>query len=270
MAEVTAVSEARQQDVRSLPLLAAGSVEVPFAVGAMEEPVERDTVWRAHSHPTHELLWNIAGACTVTVDDESHIITPQLGLWIPAGARHSGFTPKGTRYGAVQFNVAAAPRLADSAVAVEISPLLRLLLRRLADGSLGTQSRQLTETMILDVMVPADNSLRVKTPTAPLLQPIVRTLQGDPGNRLSLERWAKRLGVSTKTITRTFQAETGLSFSRWRSAVRAQQAVVMLAAGADAEDVACRTGYHSVSAFGAAFRRITGRTPGHFRPPVAD
>lgn len=258
------------QDVRSLPSLAAGSGEVPFAVGAMEELVELGTVWLAHSHPTHELLWNVTGTCTVAVGDESHIITPQLGLWIPAGALHSGFTPEGTRYGAVQFNIEVAPRLADAAVAVEMDPLLRLLLRRLNDDCLREHSRRLTESMILDVLVPADSSLRVKTPSSPLLQPVVDALRSNPGNRLSLEQWAARLGVSTKTITRAFRAETGLGFSRWRSVVRAQQAVVMLAAGADTEEVAYRTGYHSASSFGAAFRRTTGHAPGRYRDPAAE
>ncbi|MGP6173320.1 hypothetical protein [Corynebacterium sp. A21] len=34
--------------------------------------------------------------------------------------------------------------------------------------------------------------------------------------------------------------------------------MVLLAAGSEIEDVASRTGYQSTSAFGAAFRRVTG------------
>jgi AraC-like DNA-binding protein len=39
----------------------------------------------------------------------------------------------------------------------------------------------------------------------------------------------------------------------------------MLGGGMPVDEVAVRVGYSSASAFGAAFRRTTGLTPGHFR-----
>jgi AraC-like DNA-binding protein len=50
---------------------------------------------------------------------------------------------------------------------------------------------------------------------------------------------------------------------------RAQRAVVLIAQGEDLEDVASAVGFRSVSAFGTAFRRVTGMTPGAFRSDPA-
>ncbi|MGW3342121.1 helix-turn-helix transcriptional regulator [Nonomuraea rubra] len=72
--------------------------------------------------------------------------------------------------------------------------------------------------------------------------------------------------MSARTISRAFNAETGTSFARWVAAVRAQHAVGLLTRGWKVDVVAEEVGYRSASAFGSAFRRTTGLTPGAFRP----
>lgn len=256
-------------DRRELPVHAAGDVDVPFAIAGMGERVDRDTAWAEHSHPTHELLWNGHGASSVTVGTRTWTITPQLGLWVPAGVLHSGFAPAGTWYRTTHFSVRTAPQLSAAPVAVAVTPLLRLLLQRVGDPELSEHSRSLTEAMVLDVVQPAPNEVLVHRPESALLAPIVMAVTSDPGDQRSLADWADELGVSTRTIARAFQDQTDLSFTRWVGTVRAQHAVALLAAGVELELVAEHVGYRSVSAFGAAFRRTTGLTPGRFKPPAA-
>lgn len=250
---------------RSLPVYTAGEIPVPYVIAGMDELVARDTWWRDHSHPTHELLWNERGASSATIGARTWTITPSLGLWIPAGTLHSGITPAGTWYRTAHFGIDAVPPLAERPVAVEMTPLLRLLLIRLAGDGLGARSRALTEAMVLDVLAPAPRELLVLLPSSPLLRPIVDAVRRDPGDQRTLAEWAGLLGVSARTITRAFRAETGSSFARWLAAVRAQHAVFLLAHGREPDEVARQVGYASVSAFGAAFRRTTGLTPGAFR-----
>jgi AraC-like DNA-binding protein len=250
---------------RALPVYAAGAIDVPFVIAGMDELIDRDTRFEAHSHPTHELLWNERGASSATVGTRTWTITPTIGLWMPAGLLHSGVTPAGTWYRTVHFGVHTAPALSESPVAIEMTPLLRLLLDRLAEESLGAASRSLTEKMVIDVLAPSEYEVLVQVPASPLLRPIVAAIGQDPGDPRTLPEWSKELGVSTRTITRAFRSETGLSFGRWVSAVRAQRAAILLGHGLELEDVAARVGYRSVSAFGAAFRRVTGTTPGAFR-----
>lgn len=253
-------------DSRSLPTFAAGAVDVPYVIQGMDELVSRDTVWEEHSHPTHELLWNLRGASSATTGARTWTITPTVGLWVPAGVMHSGRMPAGTWYRAAQFGLHAAPPLSQEPVAVEITPLLALLLDRLDDGALSAASRTLTEQMVLDVLAPSPHELFVQQPRGELLHPIATALTEDPADQRGLADWAALLDVSPRTITRAFRAETGLSFARWQAVVRAQRAVLLLAQGAGVEAVAEQVGYRSASAFGVAFRRTTGLTPGRFRP----
>lgn len=249
---------------RTLPSYEAGSVEVPYVIQGSSEVITHDTWWEEHSHPTHELLWNERGASTATVGPRTWTVTPSIGLWVPAGVRHSGWTPAGTWQRAAQLNTRTVRSISETPVAVDLTPLLTLLLDRL-DSDLGEASRATTEAMVLDVLVPAPTELLLQSPTSELLAPVVETVLADPADPTTLAGWAARLGVSTRTVTRTFLAETGLGFSQWVATARTQHAIALLARGEEIEDVALLVGYGSASAFGTAFRRVTGVSPGRFR-----
>lgn len=253
------------RETRSLPVYAAGPVDVPFGILGWSEDFAHDITWNEHSHPFHELLWNEQGASTAVVGTRVWTITPTLGMWMPAGTLHSGSAIAGTGCRATFFGFGTMTSISDTPVAVEITPLLRLLLERLADEELPDASRALTEAMVLDVLRPSPRELLLHMPTSALLRPIADAVRDDPGDQRSLTDWARRLGVSPRTLTRAFNAETGASFGRWVASVRAQHAVGLLSRGWEVDVVAEKVGYRSASAFGVAFRRTTGRTPGAFR-----
>ena len=79
------------------------------------------------------------------------------------------------------------------------------------------------------------------------------------------QAWAQRLGASSRTITRTFAAETGLGFNRWVTTARIQYAITLIGLGHEIYDAAAEVGYASASSFTTAFKRITGTTPAQFR-----
>lgn len=245
-------------------MYAAGEIDLPVRIFGQGEDIAQDTRWQEHSHPTHELIWHEAGAGSVTAGTRTWTIAPGVGLWIPAGTPHEGWTPGGTKQRAAHFDV-STPALARTPVAVEITPLLRLLLDRLISENLTDESHEITEAMILDVIAPAERELLLQIPSNPTLAPIVSTVLHSPADDTTLELWASRLKLSSRTITRAFEAETGLGFSRWVATARAQHAVHLLSQGVSIEDVAYVVGYRSVSAFTTAFRRVTGTTPGRFR-----
>ncbi|MDA0563626.1 AraC family transcriptional regulator [Streptomonospora sp. S1-112] len=252
-------------DRRRLPRYAAGEIEVPFVIATRAEAIDRDTFWEEHSHPTHELLWNERGASWARIGGRVWTVTPAVALWIPAGVAHSGWAPAGTLHRAAQFGIHAVPLVSDRPAAIATTPLLRLLLDRLESPGLAAPARARTEAMVLDLLAPAEHELSLRIPDSPLLAPIVAAVRADPADTTTLAAWAARLGVSTRTITRAFLAETGTGFSRWLATARVQHAMALLARGEEIDEVALRVGYHSASAFGAAFRRITGVSPGRFR-----
>lgn len=254
---------------RVLPRHAAGDVEVPYTILAGHETIEADTFWAEHSHPTHELLWNQRGASTARIGRRVHTISPGLGLWIPAGVPHSGFTPAGVQHLAAQFSITQVDPPSSRPVAVEITPLLRLLLERSRTEDLTPPARERTDAVILDLLAPSPRELMLTVPDHPLLAPVVAALMADTSDPTTLEEWARRIGVSSRTLARAFEASTGVGFRTWVATARAHHAVALLAEGQRVEDVAVQVGFRSASAFTAAFRRVTGVTPGEFRQAPA-
>ncbi|MFD0331288.1 helix-turn-helix domain-containing protein [Streptacidiphilus monticola] len=76
------------------------------------------------------------------------------------------------------------------------------------------------------------------------------------------------MGAGERTLSRLFQAETGMSFPRWRARLRLHHALSMLDAGRSVTATAAACGYATPSAFTEAFRRTFGTTPSQYLPPT--
>jgi transcriptional regulator GlxA family with amidase domain len=74
------------------------------------------------------------------------------------------------------------------------------------------------------------------------------------------------VGLSTRTVTDLFRQSTGLSFREWLTHARVQRATALLEDRTPVQEVAEMVGFRSASAFGSAYRRVTGSSPGRRRP----
>jgi AraC-like DNA-binding protein len=111
----------------------------------------------------------------------------------------------------------------------------------------------------------APTALRLPMPIDDRAADLARALLDDPANQDTLEQWARRLATSTSTLRRAFLAETGLTFTEWRTHARLDAAQRMLDDGWSVGRVARRVGYSSHSGFADAFRRHFGHAPATYR-----
>jgi AraC-like DNA-binding protein len=96
------------------------------------------------------------------------------------------------------------------------------------------------------------------------LRRIVDLMMAAPADRATLDAWAKRAGMSERTLARLISRETGMSFRRWRQQLSVVLAVKWLAGGASIQQVAADLGYESVPSFVTMFRRALGTSPGRY------
>jgi AraC-like DNA-binding protein len=105
-------------------------------------------------------------------------------------------------------------------------------------------------------------ALRAKGLGADVRRAVAQTLAR---RRASLVRVASRFGISPSTLARRL-GEEGTSFREILDAVRAEVARQYLRQSPlDLADIAKRVGFSDSAAFGRAFRRWTGQTPGQYR-----
>ncbi|GAB3595992.1 helix-turn-helix domain-containing protein [Microbacterium tumbae] len=239
--------------------------EPDWRIGTQTFELEDHVEWEAHAHPElHELLWGTRGALTAETDDGYFAIPGTLGLWIPAGTTHRVVAAAGTSFRCTYVDITATTTGRTTAVAMP--EVLRAVLDRLeAPPYLRPEPRMHAEELALSLLEPVESAtVDLPLPQDGRTRRIAEALLADPADDSSIEEWGRRVGASGRNLSRLFTAETGMSFSTWRTRARMRRAIEWLAADHTVSSVSRRSGYATPSAFVQAFRRELGRTPGEF------
>lgn len=221
-----------------------------------------------HSHPEALLAWSDSATVTISDGTRDWIVPPGHALWIPADTPHAIEVVRSGTGRALAFDPRDCPVAWAEPTALFITPLVRELIRHLAqlDGPVA-QARRRAEAVLFDLMEPAPaTTIRVPMPADDRLRAIAEGLLADPADGRDLARWAYDVGAGVRTVSRLFVAETGMTFGRWRTHARVRAAVTLLADGLPVGTVARRVGFTKPAAFAEAFRRVTGRLPSDFLP----
>ena len=198
------------------------------------------------------------------VDAHVWVLPRSRGLWIPAGVPHDVLAGGRTTMMGIYFDPGTCPVAWTTPTVVDTSGLLGELLEHLG-GPLADDHRRRVEAVVFDLVRPMPiATLDVPVPVDPRVARIADALARDPADGRSLAGWGREVGASSRTLARVLARETGMGFERWRTQLRIAAALSRLASGATVTRAAHDVGYASTSAFVAAFRRVTGTTPGAY------
>ena len=225
---------------------------VPDGIVVATFPMPGGTLFSWHTHEDHQLAWAASGVLTVLTEGATWVLPPTRALWIPAGLPHeTGAASVATMRG-VYIPVDLAPVNWTVPTPVVASPLLAELICYLgtlsaptaptaptAPGgpgeSLTARRRAHAEALLADLLEPVPlAAMDVPFPTGPLTGPIANALRDDLADQRTLAGWGREVGASERTLARAFAAETRMPFGRWRTLLRLQAAVPLLARGAAA------------------------------------
>ncbi|MFF4220577.1 AraC family transcriptional regulator [Streptomyces nondiastaticus] len=258
---------ARQADREPLPHV----ISPPGAAVAVASFALDDGEWFAsHEHAAHQLAWAPHGVLAVRASGRTWVLPSTVALWIPAGVPHSTGATSSALLRSLYFWPERCPLAWEEPQVVPVSGLLRELINYLAQDTdaLAAEPRQRAEDVVLDLLHPVSvTTVRAPLPADPRARRIAEALRADPSDGRTLAEWGAVVGASARTLARAFVAGTGMPYGQWRTQLRLQAAMPMLAAGATVSAVARRVGYGSPSAFVAAFRRGVGVPPGTYFAP---
>jgi AraC-like DNA-binding protein len=147
---------------------------------------------------------------------------------------------------------------------ISVSPLMREVLIRLAEGDDGDLKPILADVLINEIRQGLLEPLHLPIPNNPRIAELALHLQNEPADQTTLNTWAKRLGFSERTLIRTVRAETGMTFRELRRLTRIMVALERLSAGQSVTETAFDVGFETPSAFIHAFRTLVGQTPRQF------
>ncbi|MDQ8730245.1 helix-turn-helix transcriptional regulator [Bradyrhizobium sp. LHD-71] len=221
-----------------------------------------------HHHRKAQLLLSMRGVLTCELEGGLWIVPPQSAIWIPGGLSHSIRAA-----GAIEgYNAFIEPRivtnLPPNCCTISVTPLLRELLIRSASFPLaypeGGMETHLVALLLDEIAMAQIGKLHLPMPTDHRLRKIVDMMMADPSDQETMEVWARRAGLSERTLARMIAHETGMTFSRWRQQLNIMLALQWLAAGATIQQVAIDLGYESASSFTTMFRKALGTSPGRY------
>ena len=232
-----------------------------------EFDVPAGTRWTEHQHDEHELLWSDGGLVRLEADGRVWAIPPSLGVWLPAGVPHRAGTESAAQVRSTYFvptagTLAAMP---DRVTGVAMTDPVRVLLGHNLQGNLDDDARLRLQRVVLDLLAPApEASFDLVMPQSTHLRMVGDAVLADPADGRSTGDWAYECGMHPRTLSRQFEAETGMTLTRWRILARMQLAVRELHEGRSIVSISRMTGYRSPSTFIDHFRALTGQTPAEY------
>jgi AraC-like DNA-binding protein/mannose-6-phosphate isomerase-like protein (cupin superfamily) len=217
-----------------------------------------------HEHPKAQLIYAIEGTMVLSTSGGRWVLLPNRALWVPAKTKHSIRMRGKVRMRSLFFDRTVKSPAAGCAV-VSVSPLLRELIigmleepRRYRSTGRGAQLARLicTELRVCHTL-----PLALPWPQSKTLRGVCESMQQSPRLTNDMEWWASESGISSRTLSRLFRHETGMSFGEWKSQLLLLEAQIRLVQGESSSRVAKALGYSSHASFSAMFRRAMGLSP---------
>jgi len=219
-----------------------------------------------HQHTDHQVVWASSGVANVRIrDGRTWVLPPSIALWLPDGLEHTTGASAQTTMRSPYLRPERCPLRFPEPTVIAVPALLGELITHLCNQDLAPDARQRAEAVVFDLVKPVSvTTIDIPELTDARLCRIAARLRADPADDRPLAEWGRHVGASARTLARLFLADTGLTFGQWRTRLRLQAALPLLADGMAVNRVAGRVGYATASAFVAAFRRAVGVSPGAY------
>ena len=226
------------------------------------------------SHTQGHLVYAATGVLAVHTERGTSIVPANRVAWTPAGFTHYHRAHGDTDMRIVFLAPSLARLVPDHPAVFLASDLAREVLLALtgprnyddaATGYSRSAHARLLRVLVDELREAHEQPLHLPEPRDDRLQAIARMLHETPDENATLAELGKTIGASSRTLSRLFRNELGMTFYEWRTQLRIYHALVLLADGHDTIHTAYACGWASPSSFITAFTSIIGTTPGRYR-----
>ena len=217
-----------------------------------------------HWHVRGQVLFTRQGCVRIDSPGLLCLLPPSRAAWIPGGLAHRARMRETVDYRSVYLDATAAKGLPEQVTILDVNPLLRELLERIAQAPFDSDWRHGANHHLLGLCRAELQSAQRQPMLLPLPRDrrLARLVDGLDRLPPALGELARQVGASEKTIGRLLRRDTGMSYQQWRQQWRLLRAVERLALNVSLGEIADELGFASDSAFIAFFRGMTGLTPG--------
>jgi AraC-like DNA-binding protein len=130
--------------------------------------------------------------------------------------------------------------------------------------SMSSNYCHIVQVLLDQIKIAPQASIQIPLPKNEKLALVCTALLQDPASNRSLKEWARVVNVSSRTLTRLFRADIGVTFVEYRQQVRLFHALRLLSQEQSVTTISYECGFSSLSAFNYLFKKNFGVTPGQF------
>ena len=116
---------------------------------------------------------------------------------------------------------------------LNVSPMLREMIIHLSEQPVVQASTdsywRIVQVLLDQLKVAPQASIQVPLPNDAKLGLVCNSLLDKPADNRSLKQWAEEINVSSRTLSRLFRNEVGMSFIEYRQQVRLSHSLTLLA-----------------------------------------
>jgi len=230
-------------------------------ISGLQHPEGYVSSW--HSHAVSQLTLIDLGVLLIETTAGRWLIPSGRLGWIPAQTKHTAFSHTDIVGHSLYLPADLCRDMPISPCVLDISNfgsgVLRQLFARNSDNAI--ESALLT-LLMHELSIAAVEPWQLPIPRDRRLQKLTTLTLKDVGSNKLITHLAKEIGMSTRSVSRRFSEETGMSYVQWRQLARLMQAMEWLQMGKPVEWVAQSCGYSNTSAFITVFKQHMGITPG--------
>ncbi|RJX71974.1 AraC family transcriptional regulator [Vibrio sinensis] len=216
-----------------------------------------------HQHKKGQLLYAPQGCMSFTLNNAICILPPTKAVWIPPHTPHRAMMTNVVAYRSLYFDCDLF-ECPSNIMMIEVDALLKALIDKMARWPWDKPEKEMTNTTALfweEFYAAKRHSFQLPLPTDRRLNKFCHQVMQTSYLVPPITTIANTIGASTKTVTRLFKAETGMSYQEWRQQWRLLKAIELLSRAMPVSDVGHWLAFSSDSAFIAFFKKHTGQTP---------
>ena len=221
----------------------------------------------------HYLLCASAGVLRLEAQGQAWLLPPARAALIEAGRPIRVSIPQPVTTASVLFDAGFVPAPPAPLAVFDLNQLASSLLTECcawgpSEEPLTAYARTLFAALAAVCWRLAEQPSPVVVPAgrSPELRKALRLTERRLGDQARFDEIAEEVGLAPRSLARRFEDETGMT---WRAVLRRMRILAAVEKLADGDlpitAIAFSVGYNSLSAFNAAFRELTGRTPTQYR-----
>jgi AraC-like DNA-binding protein/mannose-6-phosphate isomerase-like protein (cupin superfamily) len=230
-----------------------------------------------HFHDVHEIEYACRGMVEVKTGAGHYLLPPHQAAWIPAGLHHQTTLNAGAATLAVVFEPRLVPLAGDRVRIIAVSALLREMMlysarwpvSRTESGAAADSFFQALGYVVAEAL-DDERPLNLPVSTDPVVTAAADYTRAHL-DRVTVSEVTRAIGVSERTLRRSFSAQLGLSWRSYLLRARMLRSMALLAAQPERSvlEVSIAVGFADAGAFARSFARHCGENPSVYKRRIS-